>query len=144
MLSTFPHPLKPPIPSPLPLLLWECFTTHLPIPTSLPRYFLHWGVKPSEDQGPLLPLMFDKVILCYICSWSHVSLHVYSLVGGLVPGSSGSRDLVGWYCCSSYGVANPFSSFRPFCNFSIGDPVLSRMVDFEHPPLYLSGSVRAS
>ena len=26
---------------------------------------------------------------CYICSWIHESLHVYSLVGGLVPGSSG-------------------------------------------------------
>jgi hypothetical protein len=33
-------------------------------------------------------LMTDKAILCYICSWSHGSLHVYSLVGGLVPGSS--------------------------------------------------------
>ena len=29
--------------------------------------------------------MHDKAILCYICSWSHV----YSLVDGLVPGSSG-------------------------------------------------------
>jgi hypothetical protein len=26
-----------------------------------------------------------------ICVWSHGSLHVYSLVGGLVPGSSGGR-----------------------------------------------------
>ena len=32
--------------------------------------------------------MFNKGILCYILRWSHVSLHVYSLVGGLVPGSS--------------------------------------------------------
>jgi hypothetical protein len=32
--------------------------------------------------------------------------HVYSLVGGLVPGSSG--DTGGWYCCSSYGVAAPW------------------------------------
>jgi hypothetical protein len=30
-------------------------------------------------------LMLDKAILCYICSWCHV----YSLVDGLVPGSSG-------------------------------------------------------
>ena len=36
-----------------------------------------------------LPLMSDEAILCYICSWSHGSLHVYSLVGDLVPGSSG-------------------------------------------------------
>jgi hypothetical protein len=32
--------------------------------------------------------MPDKAILCYICSWSHGSLHVYSMVGGLVPESS--------------------------------------------------------
>jgi hypothetical protein len=40
------------------------------------------------DQRPLLPMMPDKAILCYICTWSHV----YS-VGGLVPGSSGGS---GW------------------------------------------------
>jgi hypothetical protein len=34
-------------------------------------------------------LMTLKAILCYIYSWSHESLHVYSLVGGLVLGSSG-------------------------------------------------------
>jgi hypothetical protein len=33
--------------------------------------------------------MPDKAILCYIGGWSHGSLHVYSLAGGLVPGSSG-------------------------------------------------------
>ena len=37
--------------------------------------------------------MPDKAILCYICSWSHGSLHVDSLGGGLVPGSSGGS---GW------------------------------------------------
>jgi hypothetical protein len=47
------------------------------------------------------PLMPDKVILCYICSWTHV----YSLVYGLVSGSSvGVGSLVGWYCCSSYVI----------------------------------------
>ena len=59
---------------------------------------LHWG------QGPPLPLMPDTAILGYICCWSHGSLHVYFLVGGLVPGSSG--DLVGWYCFSM-GLQNP-------------------------------------
>ena len=38
--------------------------------------------------------MSEKAILCYIYSWSHGSLHVYSLVGGLVPGSSGGIWLV--------------------------------------------------
>ena len=51
--------------------------------------FLHWAIRSSQDQGPLFLLMTDKVILCYICGWSHGSLHVYSLVGSLVPGSSG-------------------------------------------------------
>jgi hypothetical protein len=41
-------------------------------------------------------------------------------------------------------VANPFSSFSPFSNSSIGDSVFSPMVGCEHPPLYLSGSGRAS
>jgi len=50
---------------------------------------LHWGNEPSQDQGLFLLLMLDNAILCYICGWSHVSLHVYLLVGGLVPGSSG-------------------------------------------------------
>jgi hypothetical protein len=39
-----------------------------------------------RTKGPLLPLMPDKAILCYKCSWSHGSLHLCSLVGGLVPG----------------------------------------------------------
>jgi hypothetical protein len=30
------------------------------------------------------------------------------------------RVLVGWYCCSSYGVANLFNFFSPFSNSSIG------------------------
>ena len=38
--------------------------------------------------------MSEKAIFCYICSWSPGSLYVYSLVGGLVPGSS---ECTGWY-----------------------------------------------
>jgi hypothetical protein len=60
--------------------------TAYPLPTSCP---LHWDMECSQDQGPLLPLMSDKAILCYICNWSPGTLHVYSFVGGLVPGSSG-------------------------------------------------------
>jgi hypothetical protein len=54
---------------------------------------------------------------------------VYSFVGGLVTGSSGvGWGLVGWYCCTSYEVANPFSSFSPFSSSFIGVPVLNPMV----------------
>jgi hypothetical protein len=38
--------------------------------------------------------MSDNFILCYICGWSHRSLHVYSLVDGLIPGSSVGT---GWF-----------------------------------------------
>jgi hypothetical protein len=118
-----------------------CSLTHLLL-LPCPGIPLHWGIHPSEDQGPLLSLMSHKAILCYICSWSHESLHVYSLVGGLIPGNAGSTGCS--YCCSSYGAANPFSSLDPFSSSSIGVPVLSPMDGCEHPLLYLSGIGRAS
>jgi hypothetical protein len=52
--------------------------------------------------------------------------------------------MVGWYCCSSFGVANPFSFFCPFPNSSIGVPILSLMVGSNNAHLYLSGASRAS
>ena len=78
------------MPSPLP----SCFYEGAPHPhthsfhTALASP-LYWSIERPQDQVSLLPLMPDKAILSYICSWSHGSLHVYSLVGGLFPGSSG-------------------------------------------------------
>ena len=114
-----PFLVSPPkIPYSLPLLLLN----NPPILTSwgIP---LHWGIEPSQNQGPFHPLMTNKAILCYIGSWSHESLHVYSLVGGLFPGRSG---VTCWFIllfliCS-------FSSLGPFSSSSIVDPVLSPMV----------------
>ena len=60
--------------------------------TVLAFSYTEWKIEPSQDQRALL-LMPDKAIFCYICVWNHWSLHVYSLVGGLVPGRSG-----GWGC----------------------------------------------
>jgi hypothetical protein len=37
-------------------------------------------MEPSWGQGLLLPLMHDKAILCYVCSWSHVYFFVDDLV----------------------------------------------------------------
>ena len=54
------------------------------------------------------------------------------------------RGLVGWNCCSSFGVTNPFSSFRSYSNSFIGHPVLGPVVGCKHPCLYLSGSGRDS
>ena len=115
MLSTFlVSPLKVPYPPPS-----ICSPTH---PHLLPGSGipLHWSIELSWDQGPLLPLMTYKAILCYICGWSHGSFHVYSLVGALVPGSSG--ELVSSYYCCCYGVTNPYSSLGSFSTSSIGDP----------------------
>jgi hypothetical protein len=61
--------------------------------TTLAFPFTLGCIKPPQDQGPPLPLMPDKAILYYIRSWSHWSLHVYSLLGGLVPESS----VEGWW-----------------------------------------------
>jgi hypothetical protein len=80
---------------------------HPPTPASLCWHSPTLGIEPSQDQGPLLPLMPDKAILCYLCNWSHGSLPVYTLVGGLVTGNSGGGCLVGSYCCSSYGLQTP-------------------------------------
>jgi len=145
MSNVIPFPGFPsgnsPIPSFLHLLLWGCFPTHS-LPPLCPGIPLHWGIKPSQDQGPLLPLLPNKAILCYICSWSHESVHVYSLVDGLVHGSSG---LSGWLILLFFlWGCKPFSSFSPSSNSSNGDPILSLVVDYEHPPLYLSCSGRAS
>jgi hypothetical protein len=84
-LSWFPL-RKPPIPSPSP-----CSQTY-PLPLPCPGIPLQWSIEPSQDQGPLLQLTTDKVILCYICSWSHGSLHVYSLFVSLVPRSCGGTS----------------------------------------------------
>jgi hypothetical protein len=46
---------------------------------------LHLDIKTSQDQGPPLPLMYNKGILCSIIRWSHETLHVYSLFRWFSP-----------------------------------------------------------
>ena len=121
-------------PYPLP----SCLLTKPHTPVSFPENPLQWDTEPSQDQGPLLPLVTGETILCYI--WAGTMGP--SLVGGLVPMTSGVHIVS--YCCSSCEVANPFSSLGTFSNSSIRDTVLSPMVDWEHLILYLSGTVRAS
>jgi hypothetical protein len=48
------------------------------------------------------------------------------------------------YCCSTYRVANPFSSLAAFSSSSIGGPVFHPIADCEHPLLYLPGTGIAS
>jgi hypothetical protein len=48
------------------------------LPPSRPSIPLYWGIEPSQDQGPLLSLMANEVILYYIYGWSHGLLHMYN------------------------------------------------------------------
>ena len=52
--------------------------------------------------------------------------------------------LVSSYCCSTYRVADPFSSLSTFSSSSIGGPVFHPMADCEHPLLCLPGTSIAS
>jgi hypothetical protein len=95
--------------------LSPCSSTH-PLPLPCPGIPLYWIIKPSQDQGSLLPLMSSKAILCCICSWSHGSLHVYSLVGGLVCGISGGSEwfilLILLWGCKLLTLAPPLGTLR--------------------------------
>jgi hypothetical protein len=64
-----------------------------PLLSSYPDIPLHWSIKYPRAQGPLLPLMYHKDIFCHIFGQHHWSLHVYYLVGGPVPRSSGASGL---------------------------------------------------
>jgi hypothetical protein len=52
--------------------------------------------------------------------------------------------LVSSYCCSTYRVADPFSSLGAFSSSSIGGPVFHPIADCQHPLLCLPGPGIAS
>jgi hypothetical protein len=133
---------EPPSHPPIPLPLWGCSPTH-PLPSSYPGIPRHWGIEHPQAQGSLLTDVQQHHPLP-ICCRSHGSLQVYSLIGGPVPWSSRGALAGCWHCCSPNEAASPFSPFCPFPNSSIQDPMLSPMLSCDHPPLYLSGSGRAS
>ena len=85
--------------------------TNPPTPLPSPGIPLHCDL--SQDQAPLLSLMSHKAIMCYKCGWSHGFLNVYSLVGGIVIGSSG---VSGWLI--SLCGCKILNSFIPFSNSS--------------------------
>jgi hypothetical protein len=63
-LSHFPL-WKSCVPSLLPLILWGCFPlTHI-LPPHHGGILLHWGIKSSQGQGSLPPLMPGKAVLCF-------------------------------------------------------------------------------
>jgi hypothetical protein len=120
-------------------LLFKCYpeSPHIPSPrlASLPTHSTSWtwcspvlghikfvrprGLSPNDGlQGHLL---------------LHMQLETQAL--GL---------LVTSYCCSTYRVADPFSSLGAFSSSSIGGPVFHPIDDYEHPLLYLPGTGLAS
>jgi hypothetical protein len=121
--NVIPHP---PTQFPLPLLPWEYSPTHPPTPTSLPQ---HCPINAFTGPGLPLSLMPDKVILRYICSTNHGSLHVYAWVGGLVLERSGRS------CCLIllfllWGC-KPLQPFNSPPNYSM----LSQTIGCKHPCL---------
>jgi hypothetical protein len=58
----------------------------------LDQAFPYTGASSLPRSMGLFMLMPNKASLCYIYGWSHESLHMYSLVGGLVLRSSGGSD----------------------------------------------------
>jgi hypothetical protein len=55
------------------------------------------------------------------------------------PRVKSSGVLLSSYCCSTYRVADPFSSLGTFSSSSIGGPVIHPIADSEHPLLCLLG-----
>ena len=87
-------PLEPPSHPPSPASVRVLSPPTQSLPFSCPGIPLHWNIKHRQVQRLLLPLMANKAILCHICARSHESLHVYTLVGGPVPGNSQGRPLI--------------------------------------------------
>jgi hypothetical protein len=85
--------------------------------------------------------MSDKSNFCYICIWSHVSLHVCAINYGLVPGTSGCPSslilFIQWGC-------NTLQFFSTSSSSSIGFPGHIQMVISEYLHLYWSGAGRTS
>lgn len=113
-----PSPLSS---SPLPLRGYSSPTYILPPHHSSTPHHHHAGsIRPPQEQSFPLPLMPEKAILCYICIQSYGFLHVYSLLGALLPGSSGwSSQLILFFIWG----CNLFLSFSPSLSSSIGVPV---------------------
>ena len=139
----FPFPVSPPeLPYPIShasmrVLLYLPIHSHL---TTLP--FLYTGASNLHRTKGLSSNWCQIRTSCAIYVVGAMGPSMCTL--WLLVSSLGSLEcLIGWYCYSSYGIANSFSSFSPFSNSSIGDPGFSSMVAWVYPPLYLLSSGKA-
>jgi hypothetical protein len=131
MLSPSLFPLcNPPIPSHLLLPLWGCSPTHSRLTALAPPY----AEASSLHRTKGLPFHWCQirpwVSPCVFFGWQFSPWELWGV-------------LVGWYCCSSYGAANPFSNSSPSSNSSSGVPMLNLTVGYENPHLHWSGTGRA-
>jgi hypothetical protein len=66
----------------------------------------------------------------------------FSLSDSYAARDTSSRGvLVSSYCCSTYRIADPFSSLGTFSSSSIRGPVIHPIADCEHPLLCLLGTL---
>jgi hypothetical protein len=103
-----------------------------PIPSPCPA--------PLSSHSHFLALVFPCTGAYEVCNtkeplfWlDHLLLHIQLEIWALWV-------VVSSYCCSTYRVADPFSSLGNFSSSSIGAPVSHPIGDCEHPLLYLPGS----
>jgi hypothetical protein len=123
------------------------------------RYFPHLHFK-CYPTSPLYPTLFSYPLTPTSWPWcSPVLGHIkFARPRGSLPNDGQLCHLllhmqletralwvlVSSYCCSTYRVADPFSSLGTFSSSSIGDPEFHRIDNCEHLLLYLPGTGKAS
>ena len=85
---------NPKTPSPPHLPLWGCSSTHPPTHSHPPTLAPNNGVLNILRPKSLFRTDVHKAIFCHIYEQHHGLLHVYSLIGGPVTGSTGSSNSV--------------------------------------------------
>ena len=97
-----------------------------PLPPLGPGIPLYWGILSLHDEWASLSTDGRPGHLLI-----HMQLETRTLGGGGV--------LVSSYCCSTYRIADPFSSLGTFSSYSIGGPVIHPIADCEQTVLCLLG-----
>ena len=104
---------------------------------------------PQPTHSPFLALVFPCTGAYNLRKTKGLSSHWWLTRTSVPTRHSATRDTssggtVSSYCCSSYRVADPFSSLGTFSSSFIGGPVFHPVDDCEHPLLYLPGTGIAS
>jgi hypothetical protein len=102
---------------------------------------------PQPTYSPFLALAFPHKGAYDLCKTKGLSSHWQPTRPSLLQMQLEIQlcgVLVSSYCCSSYRVADAFSSLHTFSSFFIRDPVSHPIADSKHSILYLPGNVIAS